>query len=130
MKIGFSLQTSYALPMEQALPLLRQAGFDAISPVWQADSQMETIANTAAKCGLTLQSLHGQLRGIPYMWSREGEARDKIIHELMAGLSPSCSAFQPKYYTIYPGFLSIISHKYESLRLKNPTRERVGFLII
>ena len=34
----------------------------------------------------------------------------------MAGLLLSRSAFQPKYYTIYLGFLSIISHKYESFR--------------
>ena len=85
-KIGFSLQNSYVLPMVQALPLLRQTGFDAISPVWQADSQMEIIATTAAKCGLTLQSLHGQLRGIPYMWSREEAESSKIFSELMAGL--------------------------------------------
>lgn len=101
MKIGFSLQSSYCLPMDQALPLLHQAGFDAISPVWQADSQMETIANTAAKCGLTLQSLHGQLRGIPYMWSREGEARDKIIHELMAGLS-ECERYGFPIMVVHP----------------------------
>ena len=29
--------------MTQALPILKEAGFDAISPVWQADSQMEKI---------------------------------------------------------------------------------------
>ena len=101
MKIGFSLQSSYCLPMDQALPLLHQAGFDAISPVWQADSQMQTIANTAAKCGLILQSLHGQLRGIPYMWSREGAERDKILRELMAGLQ-ECKRYGFPIMVVHP----------------------------
>ena len=101
MKIGLSLQTSYALPMEQTLPLLRQAGFDAISPVWQADSRMETIANTAAKCRLSLQSLHGQLRGIPSMWNREGPARDKILGDLLAGLN-ECKRYGFPIMVVHP----------------------------
>ena len=87
--------------MEQVLPLLRQAGFDAISPAWQADSQMETIANTAAKCGLTLQSLHGQLRGIPGMWSREESESTKIFSELMAGLQ-ECHRYGFPIMVVHP----------------------------
>ena len=100
-KIGFSLQGSYPLPMEQALPLLRQAGFDAISPVWQAESQMETIANTAAKCGLTLQSLHGQLRGIPYMWSRDQAESATIVAQLLSGLE-ECARYGFPVMVVHP----------------------------
>ena len=100
-KIGFSLQASYPLPMTQALPLLKAAGFDAISPVWQADSQMETIANTAAKWGLTLQSLHGQLRGIPFMWSREEETSALIMAQLLSGLE-ECDRYGFPVMVVHP----------------------------
>lgn len=81
--------------------MLRQAGFDAISPVWQADSQMETIATVAAKCGLTLQSLHGQLRGIPLMWSRQETESAQIFSELTAGLE-ECHRYGFPIMVVHP----------------------------
>lgn len=45
--IGFSLQGNYTAPMEDVLPLLRDVGFDAVSPVWQQDGSHKAVLRTA-----------------------------------------------------------------------------------
>ena len=45
-KFGFSLQSSYTLPMPQVINLLAEVGFCAVSPVWQQDGNLEEIGAT------------------------------------------------------------------------------------
>ena len=82
-KIGFSLQTSYSLPMPEVLRILRHLGVHAISPVWQQDGDLDSVVNTAARCGLALQSLHGPLRGLPAMWSRDRSCSSAILQDFL-----------------------------------------------
>ena len=82
-KIGFSLQTSYARPMPDVLRLLRDIGFHAVSPVWQKNSDLDVIAETAAQCGLTLQSLHGPLRGLANMWNRDSACSGPLLQDFL-----------------------------------------------
>ena len=70
-KLGFSLQSSYALPMADVLHLLRDLGLYGISPVWQHGGDLDAIAELAAQCNLAIQSLHGPLRGIPALWRED-----------------------------------------------------------
>lgn len=79
-KIGFSLQNSYTAPIPEVLRLLKAVGFDAVSPVWQRDVNLKELVDTAAACGLILQSLHAPFRGLPEMW-RQGEA--PILQDLL-----------------------------------------------
>ena len=82
-KIGFSLQNSYAAPMPEVLRMLRDIGFHAVSPVWQRDSNLDTIAKTAVQCGLVIQSLHGPLRGLPNMWSRDNDRSAPLLKDFL-----------------------------------------------
>ena len=91
-KIGFSLQTSYSLPIPEVLRILRHLGVHAISPVWQRDGDLDSVVNTAARCGLTLQSLHGPLRGLPAMWSRDRSCSSAILQDFLDS-ADACAAF-------------------------------------
>ena len=57
-KIGFSLQENYALPRQEVLRILKNAGFDGISPPWQGRQDFKEIAKTAKEFGLAIHSLH------------------------------------------------------------------------
>ena len=87
--IGFSLQGNYTAPMEDVLPLLRDVGFDAVSPVWQQDGSHEAVLRTAQACGLILQSLHGPFRGITGMWEQAAPA---ILPELLQSVD-ACAGY-------------------------------------
>lgn len=83
-KIGYSLQNNYCLPMPQVLQLLRSAGFDGISPVWQSSQQVQQVAEAADKMGLILQSLHGSLSGTASLWTAQPDS--PTLQELMQGI--------------------------------------------
>ena len=89
-KIGFSLQSSYSLPMTDVLRLLRDIGFHAVSPGWTRDGILHTILETAAQCGLCIQSIHGPLRGLPSMWSRDDAA--SLLRDFMDA-ADVCAAY-------------------------------------
>lgn len=80
-KIGFSLPGSFSKPMPEAIRLLKDVGFDAISPLWQRDRDLKQTADAAAGCGLTMQSLHAPFRGLPGMWSCEEENCAAILQD-------------------------------------------------
>lgn len=82
-KIGFSMDGKYSLPMPDVVRLLCDSGFDAISPLWQRDVRLDDVVNAAVQCGLTLQSLHGPLRGLPGMWNT---ASDQITEDHLAAV--------------------------------------------
>ena len=82
-KLGFSLQSSYALPMADVLHLLRDLGFCGISPVWQQGGALDAIADKAAQCNLVIQSLHGPLRGIPALWSEDRSLALPLLEDFL-----------------------------------------------
>ena len=83
MKFGFSLQDSYALPMPEVIDLLADAGFCALSPSWQRDGDLAAIVRQAHARNMTIQSLHGPLRGMPAMWSQDPEVAAPILQDLL-----------------------------------------------
>lgn len=83
MKFGFSLQEKYALPMPDVVDLLADTGFCAISPGWQRDVDPEDTVRRACSRHMILQSLHGPLRGMPAMWSRDPETAKPILQDLL-----------------------------------------------
>lgn len=91
-KIGFSLSGSYSRPMPEVIRLLRSTGFDAVSPLWQRGVDLADTVRTAQDCGMVLQSLHGPLRGLPGMWSRDKEAFEAIRADVLAS-AESCADY-------------------------------------
>lgn len=91
MKLGFSLQNSYCVPMQELLALLRTVGFDAVSPAWHWDLDLQGLAAAAHDQGLFLQSLHGPIRGMPEFWGRDESASSPVLQGLLQALD-DCAA--------------------------------------
>ena len=100
-KIGFSLQNSYAAPMPDVIHLLHRAGFDAVSPLWQRDSDLKSIVNAATGCGLTIQSLHGPFRGVTGMWGRDKASSSPILQDLLCAIS-DCAEYGIPIMVVHP----------------------------
>ena len=92
-KIGFSLQSSYALPMADVLGILKNLGLDAVSPLWAKDDSLESFVNTATGYGLALQSLHGPFRGLPGMWSSDEDLCGAIRQDLLKSVD-DCAQYR------------------------------------
>lgn len=94
-KIGFSLQGSYALPMPQVIHLLADTGFCAVSPGWQREGNWKEAVREAKTIGLTVQSLHGPLRNMPAMWSQDPEIFQPILQDLLQSAADCAKAEIP-----------------------------------
>ena len=91
--IGFSLQTHYALPIREVIPLVRKAGFSALSPIWSQDGSLAEIAACAREQGMVLQSLHGPTRDVRMLWRMDpGEATS--IKEAVLRSIDDCARYQ------------------------------------
>ena len=49
-KIGISILNHYPVPTIDVIKLLKKIGFDAISPIWEVDSNLSEIIDTAKEC--------------------------------------------------------------------------------
>ena len=94
-KIGFSLTGSYPQPIPQVIRLLADTGFYAVSPSWDADGNWKEAVREAHAVGLVLQSLHGPLRNMPAMWSRDPEVFQPILQSLLQSVSDCADAEIP-----------------------------------
>ena len=94
-KLGFSLQSSYGIPMPQVIDILADTGFCAVSPVWQHSGNLSEIIARARKRKLTVQSLHGPLRGMPAAWSKNAEIARPILQDLLQSAADCAAAEIP-----------------------------------
>lgn len=100
-KLGFSLQGGYCLPMTQVIDLLADTGFSAVSPSWHRDVNLEEIIRHARCRNLAIQSLHGPLRGMPAMWSQEPEVARPILQDLIQSAT-DCADFDIPLLVVHP----------------------------
>ena len=94
-KLGFSLQSSYGIPMPQVIDMLADTGFRAISPVWQRGGNLSEIQQRAQARNLTIQSLHGPLRGLSAMWQHDPEIARPILEDLLQSATDCAAAEIP-----------------------------------
>lgn len=91
--LGFSLQAQYDLSFSQAIVLLNNAGFSAVSPIWSPDLTLETLATCVQKHNMTIQSLHAPYGGIAYLWSsRDGRSAQAMAN--ITGCIDACAQFE------------------------------------
>ncbi len=95
MKLGFSLDHSYPLPAAQVVDLLADTGFCAISPGWQSEGSWKAAVRQACARDLTVQSLHGPLRGMPAMWSRDPATAQPLLKDLLQSATDCAEANIP-----------------------------------
>ena len=97
-KIGFSLQESYSLPRQEVLRLLKEAGFDGISPVWQGRQDLEETAKTAKELGLSIHSLHAPHDRNCDLWAQTGSP---ILQDTFACID-ACREWDIPILVIHP----------------------------
>ena len=91
-KIGISIKNCYSLPISEVITNIKSIGFDAISPVFKTEEILCDIANTAEKCGLTLQSLHAPFGKAADMWSADKSVCASAKNEILSAID-ACVKF-------------------------------------
>lgn len=100
-KFGFSLQENYILPMPEVIGLLADAGFCAVSISWQRNAAAQDSVRRARARGLTVQSLHGPLRGMPAMWSRDPAVFQPILQDILQS-AIDCAELEIPLLVVHP----------------------------
>ena len=82
-KIGISLDHKYSIGICEILKIIKNVGFEAISPAWKSNADLVQILNTAKELGLEVQSLHAPFGKAADMWSRETDIYTPVKNELL-----------------------------------------------
>ena len=82
-QLGFSLQSKYDCSPAQAVEMLNDAGFSAISPVWSPELPLEELTASVKKLGMTIQSVHAPHRGQPILWNPTDSLREATLQQFL-----------------------------------------------
>lgn len=85
-KIGISVGNNWDRPVTDAMQMLKAIGFDAVSPEWQKDVDMDEVIKAARDAGLEVQSLHAPFSKMNWMWQRELAEAEAPLDGLMDSL--------------------------------------------
>ena len=91
-KIGISLGNSFGIPIGELLQIIKNVGFDAISPGWQSEEELKEIVALAEQIGLEVQSLHAPFRKAADLWSTDTRVFAPAKKELMEAIV-ACAKF-------------------------------------
>ena len=92
-KLGISLRDHYGIPMEDVLRMLKEIGFDAVSPVWRGHLELQKTVEAARNLGLEIQSLHAPNVGMAYLWEGTPEEAEKAKREILE-VAEACRCFR------------------------------------
>lgn len=73
-------------PDAALLTLLKQTGFDAVSPVWHPAFDEKAVCEAAQAAGLVLQSLHAPFGSCDKLWSADAAVCADALAEQLAAL--------------------------------------------
>lgn len=90
--LGFSLQAKYDCTPTQAVEMLRDAGFSAISPVWSPELPLEVLTACVQRLGMTVQSVHAPHHGQPHLWDPKDPLRDATAQQFLDCID-ACAQF-------------------------------------
>ena len=82
-KIGISYENGYHLPNQELLQMMKNVGFDAISPGWISEDILHEIVDIASQLGLEIQSLHAPFQKAAALWSRDDSIFSSAKKELL-----------------------------------------------
>lgn len=92
-KLGFSLQSSYALPMPRVMALLKEVGFCAVSTAWKREGNLGQIVRLARENSLAVQSLHGPTHDTFDLWSRDESRFRPVLEDMLDGIE-RCAEYE------------------------------------
>lgn len=82
-KIGISVGNNYSIPTTELVKILKRIGFDAVSPEWERNVDIDKIITSAKSCGLEIQSLHAPYLKAADLWSRDSAISEPALDELL-----------------------------------------------
>ena len=85
-KLGISVYNNYKIPTTEVVKLVKQIGFDAISPEWDNDEKLNAIVTVAKELNVEIQSLHAPYGGAASMWKKCQDVSIKALNELLISL--------------------------------------------
>ena len=91
-KIGISVGYNYPIPTNDVVKMLKEIGFDAISPEWKEGAELTELIETARECDLIIESLHAPFWNAAVMWSSDDKIGAPAKEELLKALD-DCKAW-------------------------------------
>ena len=110
-KLGFSIGQSFGLSIPEAVQLVKDSGFDALSPEWKPDGSHLEYIRAANACGLELQSLHAPFLKAKDMWDSDESRGAAAVAELLSCLK-DCADH---------GIPVMVAHAYIGFKEHEPT---------
>ena len=109
-RIGFSLQSQYSLPIEQVVSLLSEHGFSAVSPVWTPELDIASLAACVKEHNMIIQSLHATHKNIALLWEPDNEMALITFKNIMQSID-DCANFGIPILVVHgwQGFIYSIS---------------------
>ena len=127
-KLGISIYNNYKIPTTDVVKLVKQIGFDAVSPEWDNDEKLLEIVKVAREHNVELQSLHAPYGGAANMWEKSEDVSIKALNELLLPLE-ACKKYGIPVMVVHTwiGFDNIPSPTKEGLdnysKLVNKAKE-------
>ena len=117
-KIGISIDSQYALPIADILKIIKNVGFEAISPCWKSNEDLAEIVEIAHSLELELQSLHAPFGKAADMWSGKDDICGPVKNELFE-IIDSCANFKIPVMVVHAWIGFDYKFEKESLYYKN-----------
>lgn len=120
-KLGISVERSFGEP-EEAIRLVADIGFEAVSPEWERGGETERWIKAAKDAGLEVQAVHAPFQRINALWIEEDERAEDVMAEQIECLR-DCAAW---------GVPVVVIHAFIGFKDHTPTRigvERFGVIV-
>ena len=118
-KFGISLNREYgAMPITDAIELIKAAGFSAVSPTWGSKIDMDAVCQKAKAVGLFIQSIHSPFGSTDKLWSPDPEVCSKALGFVMRALD-DCIRNQVSIMVMHAWIDNGLSYDMENLYFGN-----------
>ncbi|MBQ7485198.1 MAG: sugar phosphate isomerase/epimerase [Oscillospiraceae bacterium] len=94
-KVGISLNGKYDCPIEEVIGLIKETGFEAVSPDCKSAeglSELPRIISAAGECGLSVQSLHAPTAKTADLWSCDAQLGAEALNDYLA-IADNCAQY-------------------------------------
>lgn len=100
-KLGMSVGYNYPISTLEVVKMLKNIGFEAISPEWREGAEFDELMEQARECGLIVQSLHAPFMNAAAMWSSDADICNPARMELLKALE-DCRAWKIPILVVHP----------------------------
>ena len=82
-RMGFSLEGEYSIPLSRLIMLIRENGFSAVSPSWSPELDLKELFRLVENQGMEIQSLHAHHKNITKLWEPGTETAGNVLKNIM-----------------------------------------------